>query len=174
MRAVALALLLLASPALAGEAGPARVIDGDSLEVSGEEIRLFGIDAPEIGQVCALEGASWDCGRASAVLLRRLVRGHAVDCQSFGRDRDGRLIAKCHAGWMDLSAEMVSRGMAVVDPNGAPDYLPNYREARALGDGIFAAEFIEPARWRRGERLPLEPDPLSCGAADVSRRAGAR
>ncbi|MBT3307126.1 MAG: hypothetical protein HN377_11685 [Alphaproteobacteria bacterium] len=42
-----LAMLLLAFPAFAGEiTGPARVIDGDTIEVAGERICLQGIDTP--------------------------------------------------------------------------------------------------------------------------------
>ena len=32
--------------------GTARVLDGDSLKISGKEIRLMGIDAPEFDQKC--------------------------------------------------------------------------------------------------------------------------
>ncbi|MDP3546623.1 MAG: thermonuclease family protein, partial [Phreatobacter sp.] len=32
--------------------GHARIVDGDSLVVAGVEIRLFGIDAPELFQRC--------------------------------------------------------------------------------------------------------------------------
>ncbi len=41
-------IFLLVKSVYAGSiSGPARVIDGDGLEINGESIRLFGIDAPE-------------------------------------------------------------------------------------------------------------------------------
>jgi endonuclease YncB( thermonuclease family) len=72
------------------------------------------------------------------------------------RDRNGRIIAKCKAGWMDLGAEMVTMGMAVAYLRNSDDYLRNYREARGTGIGIFAGEFVEPEQWRKGERHPVE------------------
>jgi len=45
--ALTIALCLLATPALADVAGVASVIDGDTIEVHGQRIRLHGIDAPE-------------------------------------------------------------------------------------------------------------------------------
>ncbi len=49
-----LALLLLCSPAAAAGtiSGPATVIDGDTIEVHGTRINLYGIDAPETAQSC--------------------------------------------------------------------------------------------------------------------------
>ena len=46
MRALIFALCLLASPALADVVEVASVIDGDTIEVHGQRIRLHGIDAP--------------------------------------------------------------------------------------------------------------------------------
>ncbi len=60
MRALTIALCLLASPALVGVASG---IDGDTIEVHGQRIRLHGTDAPESRQLCRLNGKPWQCGK---------------------------------------------------------------------------------------------------------------
>jgi endonuclease YncB( thermonuclease family) len=81
-----LALLLLVSTTAAA-AQTARAIDGDSLEVAGEQIRLIGIDAPEGRQLCQRDGREWRCGDAATAALGELVVGYEVRCDVLGRDR---------------------------------------------------------------------------------------
>ena len=54
--------------------GKAYVIDGDTVVVTGQHVRLKGIDAPEGKQTCMRDGRSWDCGNASRDELRRLMK----------------------------------------------------------------------------------------------------
>ncbi len=73
MRAIALVLALIATPALADVAGTASVIDGDTIEVHGQRIRLHGIDAPESRQLCRLDGKPWQCGKDAANALAEKI-----------------------------------------------------------------------------------------------------
>ena len=54
----ALTFILFPTFALADITGPARVIDGDTIDIAGERIRLHGIDAPESAQTCVADGVT--------------------------------------------------------------------------------------------------------------------
>ncbi len=95
MRALTIALCLLATPVLADVAGVATVIDGDTIEVHGQRIRLHGIDAPESRQLCHLDGKPWQCGKDAANALADKIARRPVTCEDLGRDRHKRIIARC-------------------------------------------------------------------------------
>ncbi len=68
---LSLSLLLFAPYAFSGTQiiGTASVIDGDTLEVHGQRVRLHGIDAPESRQLCRLDGKPWQCGKDATIAL---------------------------------------------------------------------------------------------------------
>ena len=105
-----LVLLLFATPALADITGTARVIDGDTIDIEGERIRLHGIDAPETFQTCLVGHEVWLCGQEATQALENLIGGAPVTCQEQGVDRYGRTIATCRVRGVDIEAWMGLRG----------------------------------------------------------------
>jgi endonuclease YncB( thermonuclease family) len=67
---LALFILFIASPySDYSLKGSADVVDGDTLQISAQHIRLYGIDAPENGQSYNLNGKPWPCGQRAAGAL---------------------------------------------------------------------------------------------------------
>ena len=76
--------------------GLAWIVDGDTLEITGTEIRLHGIDAPERGQWCKNgKGKSYRCGEKSTKALKKITEGERVTCSINGRDKYGRSVGTC-------------------------------------------------------------------------------
>ena len=118
--------------------GPAHVIDGDTIDISGTRIRLEGIDAPEAGQTCqTAQGETWSCGTAATREMVHMTRDQTVDCHSRGLDKYGRLLAICFVGALDINAEMVKRGYAWAFVRYSRQYVAEEAAARALHAGIW-------------------------------------
>ncbi len=145
---------LLWHPAQAAEiAGVATVIDGDTLEVRGERIRLHGIDAPENAQSCEAGGKAWRCGQQASLALADRIGRLPVRCETFQRDRYGRVIAICRQGETNLNRWMVRNGWALAYRRYSTDYVAAENEARQTELGIWQGRFVPPWDWRRGKRL---------------------
>jgi endonuclease YncB( thermonuclease family) len=131
--------------------GVATAIDGDSLKIGEEEMRLKGIDAPELDQVCRVSGQEAPCGRNARAALRRLLGTGLVTCVGDERDRYGRLLVNCRVRGVDINARMVSDGQAIA----FGDYAAEEAQAKAAYRGLWAGEFERPREWRaRHPRLP--------------------
>ena len=54
--------------------GTAKVIDGDSIKIRNHRIRLLGIDAPELKQLCKDQNnKTYACGKASKIFLKSFI-----------------------------------------------------------------------------------------------------
>lgn len=138
--------------------GRVKVVDGDTLVLAGRRIRLVGIDAPELRQICQRDNQPWPCGKGARDHLATLIGDAKTACDAGGSDRYGRLLAVCSADGRDLNAAMVSAGYAVA----FGDYEAEQAAARAKRLGIWAGTFDAPRTWRQThggmEEAPHIPD----------------
>lgn len=129
--------------------GTAIVIDGDTIEIHGERIRLDAVDAPEGRQPCLdASGQEYRCGQKSAFALADMTGRSVIRCEATGRDRYKRIIAVCFKGETNLNAWMVAQGWAVAYRKYGNDYIAQEDESRLNRRGMWAGSFEMPWDWR--------------------------
>ncbi len=144
---------LLPVTALADMTGQAWVVDGDTIEINGREVDLFGIDAPEREQTCRSAGREYECGALASRSLARIIGRHWLNCRDQGTGSNGSPLVSCMIDTGNVNKTMVWRGWAVANTNQSEDYVPIENEARAGRRGLWTGEFVPPWKWRAGERL---------------------
>lgn len=132
--------------------GVSSVIDGDTIEIHGQRIRLHGIDAPESSQTCLDGGKITRCGTTAANRLAEKIGGRTVICDERDQDRYGRVVSVCTTGGQDLNAWMVSEGLAVAYRKYSSDYVEHEKDARDARRGVWATEFDMPWDWRHNKK----------------------
>ena len=143
---------LLATPAVAETiVGRASVIDGDTVEIRGQRIRLARVDAPESGQLCSDEsGKNYRCGQAAALALSDKIGAANVSCEEMTTDRYGRAVATCSVNGEDLNRWLVSQGHALAYRQyGGEAYGAVEAEAKRAKRGIWVGSFTPPWDWRK-------------------------
>jgi endonuclease YncB( thermonuclease family) len=126
-----------------------RVVDGETLALGSQVLRLAGVWAPGRGVACHDQsGRSFDCGAAAADALVRVIGGRPVECDVRGRDPQGRALGVCRAGGAELNASLVAEGWGLAG-DGSGALLTLEAVAREGRRGLWsAAADIE--RLRRG------------------------
>ena len=137
--------------------GQAVVVDGDTLRVGGERVRLFGVDAPELSQMCGIGTSKAACGQLAAQRLRSRVQGRVLRCTRVDTDRYGRVVARCSVDGADVGRSIVETGWATAYRKYSLDYVGAEQLARARRRGIWALGFQPPDAYRRARREPLAP-----------------
>ena len=131
------------------------MVDGDTLVIGTERIRIYGIDAPESNQDC---GDGWPCGREATRAMEDLTEGKSIRCEGDTRGVYGRLIAVCYAGSVDIGGDLVRRGLALAYRQYSMAYVELEDEARQHGRGMWSGAFVAPWDWRKGVTTPEEPE----------------
>jgi endonuclease YncB( thermonuclease family) len=127
-------------------AGLASAVDGDSLRLDGRDIRIAGIDAPELAQTCLGEGnRPYACGEVARRALAEFVGARLVTCRISGRDQYRRNLASCEVGGEDIGAALVSRGYALAYGR----YETEEAAAREKKLELWSGSFERPSQWRK-------------------------
>ncbi|MFO1069715.1 MAG: thermonuclease family protein [Geminicoccaceae bacterium] len=136
-------------------AGTVSVVDGDTLDLHGQRIRLWGVDAPESRQLCRVDGQPWRCGQAAALALSDHIGRRVVHCEELDTDRWKRIVARCRVAGDDLGAWLVGQGLALAFVRYSEDYVADEARARAGRRGIWKGTFAPPWEWRRDRNAPM-------------------
>jgi endonuclease YncB( thermonuclease family) len=156
--------LLLSSPLLADDLrGHAAVIDGDTIEIHGTRIRLFGIDAPESDQTCQDHmGKSYRCGQKAANALANFIGNATVSCQPRDIDHYGRTVATCLVAAIDVGDWLVRTGLALDYPQYSKGrYKAAQNMAERSSDGMWGGHWVEPRHYRTCRRAGGRPSDCS-------------
>jgi endonuclease YncB( thermonuclease family) len=123
--------------------GKAVIVDGDTIEIGGRQIDLFGIDAPENDQLCEAAGRKWSCGQNATFGLTAIVERQWVHCRTMKTYAAGRIAAICRLAGTDgpdVNAAMVRQGWAVADKAAPAPYLAEENASRAAKAGIWVGQ----------------------------------
>ncbi len=114
------------------------VVDGDTIVINGLNIRLAGIDAPEMDHPYG-KNAKW--------ALVNLTKGQIVTAEFYGEHSYSREVATCKLpDGRDLSAEMVKAGMAIDWPKFSGGKY-RHLEASDARKRMWRADARQKGRW---------------------------
>ena len=140
--------------------GKPKIIDGDTVHINNNKIRLHAIDAPEINQTCKKDKIIWNCGIQSKNFLKQIIDEEKITCRTTGRDKYKRYIGICYKWkknflWrkstdiIDLNREMVLNGWAIAYRYYSLEYAEEEESAKLNNVGIWSGEFEEPYLFRK-------------------------
>ena len=135
--------------------GKAYVTDGDGVRVSGYEIRLAGLDAPEWDQRARHRDGYWfNQGKRIKSALIEEVGGKDVDVAVVKFDKYGRAVGGVTCDGKDIGEWLVRNGHAIAAYGGR--YEAVEWEARAEERGMWGCAIVyDPRGWRHGKKKRL-------------------
>ena len=132
--------------------GKAKIIDGDTIHIEKNKIRLHGIDAPEIDQTCTIKNKEWNCGIESSVELKKLILDNNISCVVNDIDKYNRYIAECFINNNNINKHMVRNGWAIAYRYYSLDFVEDEKLAEKDKIGLWQGKFQEPYLYRKSKQ----------------------
>jgi len=129
--------------------GKAKIIDGDTIHIEKNKIRLHGIDAPEFKQTCNKKDEIWNCGYKSYLELKKLIKQKEVRCEVNDIDKYKRYVAECYLDKVNINQYMVRRGWAISYRYYSKKFVKDEEIAKKNKLGIWQGTFIDPYLFRK-------------------------
>ncbi len=128
------------------------VIDGDTIKIGRQTVRMDGIDAPELKQDCLCKGQKVKCGLQARDALYELIGTGTVLCETTGQDFYGRWLAECfiqpNGKKISLNEMMIKNGWAMAKYT--DKFLIQEAEAIKNKRGFWKCEgFEDPKSFRK-------------------------
>ena len=135
-------LVLSAIPAYASEIkGTVNVINGNTLEIGRQEIRLYGVSAPDGSQICLQSnGEPKSCVEQARLKLSEYAEKKTVACTPKAKDNSATnesIVAVCHRDQTDLNRWLILQGLAFTDRKYGLAYIDAEDQARSNKAGIW-------------------------------------
>jgi endonuclease YncB( thermonuclease family) len=128
--------------------GRARALSGDTIRISGTNVALDGIEAPERAQRCTRKKRRWNCGRTARNALARAIHRQRVVCEKTGQDASGLIVANCTAKGRDLAAKLVKKGHVFATTGLFAPYRSEEAEAKEKKLGLWSGKAERPGDYR--------------------------
>ena len=129
-----------------------QVIDGDTIHIGKLKYRFFGIDAPEIKQICEKDNIKIKCGVIAKNVLKNKIGDKIPECIIKDKDRYQRLVAECFIEKESLSKFMVREGYAVAYTQYSKDFIEDEKYAKENKLGIWSMSFQMPSEYRKSQK----------------------
>ena len=136
--------------------GKPKLIDGRTLDFDGQQVRLWGLDAPDMDQSCfsPKKHFPYPCGASAFEKIGKMLRDQVLVCKGDEHDEEGRLIAICYSGRIEVNEQQVLSGWAVADTRQSDRYMRMQNTAKQFRDGLWRMVFVMPWEWRAGNHEP--------------------
>lgn len=94
------------------------VVDGDTVWLNGQNLRLKSFDTPEPQTAICGGAAEVALAKRASARLLELLNGNQWTVETFGRDRNGRILATIRINGVDVGDILISERLARKWPDG--------------------------------------------------------